>query len=123
MCTFVRCVCVWYLRQAISGAFICAELKIPVAEYAAIRERFYTYDNRMSGEMAASDLAYLLLDMGGEYNEKQLELVAAMVDGDGLGVVDLADFILWWVGMPIPNSAAMGFVRRISSSPSPVVVQ
>lgn len=95
---FVRTACVWYLQQAYVAGMLCAEYALSHAEFAAIRERFYTYDSNMSGEMCTTDIPYLLMDMGGTYTAQQVDTISRLTDADSMGVVDLSDFLKWWTG-------------------------
>ena len=62
----------------------------------SVEAAFSKYDQDMSGFIDASELAYMLDDLGVEVTEERLREAFEMLDTDGNGVISFDEFSSWW---------------------------
>ena len=72
------------------------EMPISAKELDALRYDLSQYDPDLCGEIPASDLGGLLLDMGMDYTDEEVNLILAEVNPDFLRTVEFSEFIRWW---------------------------
>ena len=100
--TFIRSASVWFLYRTYVAATIGVDLEVHLKEVFAVLDKFDSYDTNLCGEMSKDELTYLLMDMGLEYEEEEVAVIADFIDHDNLDIIDFGDFMNWWSkGIPM----------------------
>lgn len=61
------------------------------------RNTFLTFDVDKSGAISADEFATLVSSLGVEFTEKECTEAITELDSDGSGVIEMNEFIAWWV--------------------------
>eukprot|EP01038_Epipyxis_sp_PR26KG_P012703 gene12703-17035_t len=94
--TFILVVGLWLIQTTVLMNNLKNDFSMSVKELDAVRFGFAQYDYELTGEIMASDLRYLLQDMGEDYSNDEIKLILEDIDGDHVNRVDFSDFIRWW---------------------------
>jgi hypothetical protein len=114
---FVLSSLMWYVQTCYNNISMCyipgtqtqtieTRKYIDIMELTAIRTRYYIYDINLCGDIHVSDLSYLLLDMGLQYDADEIGIILAILDPDQVGIIQFNYFINWWIGNNI-NTTCM----------------
>jgi calmodulin len=70
---------------------------IPADKVAETREVFNYFDTNNNGKIEASEFRNLLIALGGEVIEGEVEAGMTALDTNRNGTIEWDEFIVWWV--------------------------